>query len=661
MLGTLGELSQLVQYGLTARAHDDVDGVLYLRISDIDDDGIAHLTSPKYVHIDDDTLQKYVLEPNDVVIARSGTVGRAFVYRESDQPWVFASYFIRFRLDESLVDPDYFGCFTRSPYYRHYIEAMARSVAQPNINSRELARLEIPLPLVSEQRRIADILHQADNLRHLRREAGAQLRDLQAALFYEMFGDPTSDSHIWEVRQVEDLAQKDRPVVRTGPFGSSLKKDEYTTRGIPVWGINNVQTNEFVEEGSLYISEDKFRQLENYVVESGDILIARAGTTGRMCVARPTQKPSIIGTNLIRLSLDKRRIVPEYFSTMFTCFLSRTINRLRAGAEGGYSFINSQSLKSLRIPVPPIELQVMFSERLNNARQLEQQQGVLSRRLDTLFESLLVRAFTGELTAGWREQNAELLQEEAGQRDMALGLQPRRRVVDTAAELETLEGKEAFDQQIQGILQLAAEQLVKAVTPTVRLDAILEIKPLMDLEEMVSALLPAHQTTINASLMRGMVRLADAVQAVLAENARSVQALAPRVVEENHQRILALAGQLAQMAALITRRFEQEHRRFQSLRALSDEQFGVYLATLQRDGYFTAANLLDEEDFPEDRVRRALVLLATLGLVARASVPTAPTGAATFYVPVYRVPMLEDDSRDDDLEAIEAAFPGLAA
>ena len=73
-----------------------------------------------------------------------------------------------------------------------------------------------------------------------------------------------------------------------------------------------------------------------------------------------------------------------------------------------------------------------------------------------------------------------------------------------------------------------------------------------------------------------------------------------------------------------------------------------------------AESLLDESNLPVDNVRRTLALLETLGLVARVNVPAAPTGAALFYVPMYRVPAPDDDSRDDDLGALEAAFPGLA-
>src|SRR5437773_1315321 len=133
-----------------------------------------------------------------------------------------------------------------------------------------------------------------------------------------MFGDPMMNPKGWPARVIEETLSKKRAGIRTGPFGSSLKRHEYVDEGIPVWGINNVRINEFVEGGPLYITQEKYRDLTNYTVQPGDILISRAGTVGRMCVAQPSYKASIIGTNLIRVALDFSAILPEYFTALFS-------------------------------------------------------------------------------------------------------------------------------------------------------------------------------------------------------------------------------------------------------------------------------------------------------------------------------------------------------
>lgn len=256
---------------------------------------------------------------------------------------------------------------------------------------------KVPVPPLPDQERIVAILDAAEDLRRLREQADRRTADLIPALFHEMFGDPAINDRHWVTVKIESVFPKDRAGTRCGPFGSALKRYEYVENGIPVWGIDNVKSNKFVEEGSLFITEEKYSGLKNYSVESGDILISRAGTVGRLCVARPTKHPSIIGTNLIRLSLEETKIVPDYVASLFTYFGDR-MGRLRATSDdNAYSFVQTNTLKSLSIPLPPLPLQKEFKARLAEIRAMEASQASSRRRLDDLFQSLLHRAFQGEL------------------------------------------------------------------------------------------------------------------------------------------------------------------------------------------------------------------------------------------------------------------------
>ena len=116
-----------------------------------------------------------------------------------------------------------------------------------------------------------------------------------------------------------------------------------------------------------------------------------------MCVATPRKSPSIIGTNLIRLTLDRRVIEPGYFTALLTHFGDQ-IGRLRANADtGAYSFMNTSVLRSLEIPVPPFPVQQLFAARVAEIRALQVRQAESRRCLDDLFQSMLHRAFQGEL------------------------------------------------------------------------------------------------------------------------------------------------------------------------------------------------------------------------------------------------------------------------
>ena len=213
----------------------------------------------------------------------------------------------------------------------------------------------------------------------------------------QIFGDPVENPHSFRIEEIARHLNKERSGTQSGPFGSALKKQEYIEVGIPVWGVNNVQQNKFVNEPKLFISEKKFEQLLRYNVIFGDILISRAGTVGRMCIASPTVDKSIISTNLVRVVLDEGSILPEYFVSLFTYF-PRRLGALKANnKDNAFTFLNPRTLRALEIPIPPMEIQEEY--RLLS-RKIEKQVKLAQDQLDglnKLFASLSQRAFRGEL------------------------------------------------------------------------------------------------------------------------------------------------------------------------------------------------------------------------------------------------------------------------
>ena len=256
-------------------------------------------------------------------------------------------------LPKDGVSRDYLFYFLRTPDTVNLATSRCSGANLPRLAPKQLASLQIPLPPLAEQKRIAGILDAADALRAKRREALAQLDTLIQSTFLDMFGDPVTNPIGWRLGRLEDYFSETRSGTCCGPFGSALKKHEYVQDGIPVWGIDNVKPNQFIQERSLFITPAKLAQLRRYSVEPGDILISRAGTVGRMCVAVPTVERSIIGSNLIRLTLNPAAMLPVYFVCLYT-FCGDRLPGLRAsGDDRSYSFLNTTRLKSLVVPLPP--------------------------------------------------------------------------------------------------------------------------------------------------------------------------------------------------------------------------------------------------------------------------------------------------------------------
>ena len=240
-------------------------------------------------------------------------------------------------------------------------------------------------------------MDKADAIRRKRAESLKLLDDLLRATFLDMFGDPSSNPKNHPIIEVRHLLSNERAGTQSGPFGSALKKYEYVSDGIPVWGIDNVSINKFTDEPYLFISEEKYQQLQRYSAINGDILISRAGTVGRMCIVETQYKNSIISTNLVRVVLNKEKLLPDYFVGLFSYFADR-VGSLRVNQkENAFSFLNPTVLKGLPIPVPPIKTQTAYSNIVRARKEIIHKNNVTALESDILFHSLVARAFKGEL------------------------------------------------------------------------------------------------------------------------------------------------------------------------------------------------------------------------------------------------------------------------
>ena len=269
-----------------------------------------------------------------------------------------------------------------------------KSAAVPGLNRDDAYEQRIPFPDLPEQERNAALLDQADRQRSTRRYALELIDTFLPAAFLRLFGDPAENPRAFDRVQVEDLFADSRDGVKCGPFGSALKKHEYVAAGIPVWTMNNVRANAFVEDGCLHVTPQKFEELAAYNAQNSDILISRAGTVGRMAIVRTTHPRSIIHTNIIRLSLNRAKILPIYFVALMTWFAPR-VARLKRGQEDAYTFMSTGSLGELQIPLPPFPLQQKFAALMEQVERLRAVQREALRQAEHLFASLLDRAFSG--------------------------------------------------------------------------------------------------------------------------------------------------------------------------------------------------------------------------------------------------------------------------
>ena len=174
-----------LSYGSGASAIEYNQKIRYIRITDINDNGMLNgeVVSPSFVE------DKYILNKGDILFARSGaTVGKTFLYKESYGPCIYAGYLIRLIPDQSCCLPVYIFYFTKTDYYRNFVNSKQKVVAQPNINAQEYGNLLIPVPSMQRQTQFADFVTKIEAQKGLLTTRLTHLETLYKSLMQEYFG-----------------------------------------------------------------------------------------------------------------------------------------------------------------------------------------------------------------------------------------------------------------------------------------------------------------------------------------------------------------------------------------------------------------------------------------------------------------------------------------
>ncbi|GCE16757.1 restriction endonuclease subunit S [Dictyobacter kobayashii] len=216
------------------------------------------------------------------------------------------------------------------------------------------------------------------------------------SVFLEMFS-ANIDTH-WPNISIESLAQERKGAIRTGPFGSQLLHSEFVKEGIAVLGIDNAVQNRFEWGARRFIAEEKYQELKRYRVFPGDVIITIMGTPGR-CAVIPENIPLAINTkHLCCITLDQDKCLPTYLKF---CFLTHpsVLRQLNVSERGAVMpGLNMEIIKELIVPHPPLTLQQKFVDIAQRFERLQAQQREAERQAEHLFQTLLHKAFQGELS-----------------------------------------------------------------------------------------------------------------------------------------------------------------------------------------------------------------------------------------------------------------------
>jgi len=259
----------------------------------------------------------------------------------------------------------------------------------PSLRLSDLAQVMIPLPTPSEQDRIVQILDEAEALRHLRAHADKRNGQVINALFVEMFGDPMMNEKAWRLRPLGDLTLH----LTSGSRGWSQLTGKGTDLFLRTQDINDGS----IAENLLAVDAPGGAEAERTRLVPGDVVVTITGVVGKAAVFRGSERPVYVSQHVAMVRPDSDQLSAEYL-VAYVNLLVGGVPILALSQYGqtkpGLGF---RELKTALIPLPPLELQRLFTSRVVEVRELQGAQTASRQRLDNLFQSLLQSAFQGRL------------------------------------------------------------------------------------------------------------------------------------------------------------------------------------------------------------------------------------------------------------------------
>ncbi|SRR6266568_2675891 len=405
----LGEISEVVSKGTTPTTVGcsfTKIGIPFLRAEDISGGAINPLSVAFHIDLKthNTTLARSQLRPGDLLITIAGTLGRAG-YVPNIATSLNCNQAIAFiRLKSNLMDVKfaYFAC-----QYNNLINSLVdvKKVATiGNLNLQQIQDFKIPLPPLSEQRRIVSMLEKADRLRRLRRYALELSGTYLQAVFLEMFGDPVMNPKGWELQTLGD-------VVHSAQDGPHVSPD-YSETGVPFLSTRNIRPGQVIWEDLKFISrEEAEKHWQKCKPQWGDILYTKGGTTG-LAKAIDFDREVAVWVHIALLKPNNKLVDSLWLESMLNSAFCYNQSQELTHGIANHDLGLTRMIK-IKLYLPPLSLQREFARIAKKYTQLLAQQKEAERQAEHLFQTLLHKAFQGDLDeAGRLSPNVEIVNQQ---------------------------------------------------------------------------------------------------------------------------------------------------------------------------------------------------------------------------------------------------------
>ncbi len=374
----LGEIAKCA-IGLTYKPEnvtEELSGTIVLRSSNIQN---SILDFNDIVRVNVPVKEDKIVKDGDILMcSRNGSirlVGKVALIKNLKERMSYGAFMTIIR---SQYNPYLFEYF-KTPAFRQYLIA-GKTTTVNQITVKMLNNLTIPLPPKSTQLAIVSELDKINELIRLKKEQLKDFDNLAQSLFYEMFGDPVENEKGWEVKKLDNVCNI--------TSSKRIFADEYTNTGIPFY-----RSKEVIERSKglpisveLFISEERYNEIKEKfgVPKIGDILITAVGTIGKIWAIDTDNKFYFKDGNLVWLKDIDNQLANSCFFRRLLEFLIEEYKKTNANGAA-YNALTIAKLKLMSCPLPPLPLQQLFAQRIE---QIEREKSEVQKAIQDL-ETLL--------------------------------------------------------------------------------------------------------------------------------------------------------------------------------------------------------------------------------------------------------------------------------
>ena len=390
-----GELTSFSAFGprFSSDLYSENGTIGTIRTTDLTGEGEINYQTIPYANLSEESFASHFLNDDDLLITRSGTCGVPCLFKKQHKPIVAGAFLIRFIL-KNTVHPEFVHSLLKSSNIQKDIQNLASGGVQKNLTGTNLKKLEINLPPLPEQKKIAEILSTWNKAITTTEQLLANSQQQKKALMQQLLtGKKRLHNHTgqpftgeWEEVRLSSVLK----VIG----GNAFKSDDFCKDGIPLIRISNIKSDYSVNLENAALLPNIFFT-EKFSVVFGDILIAMSGaTTGKLGMYRSNNK-ALLNQRVGKLKIKKDITSNEY---VFQLMKSPKIQyEILVDAVGGAQpNIGNKDIERIKVKIPHLEEQQKIAAVLTAA---DQEIDTLKQKLDHLKQekkALMQQLLTGK-------------------------------------------------------------------------------------------------------------------------------------------------------------------------------------------------------------------------------------------------------------------------